>query len=279
MIAVQISGGLGNQFFQYATAKQLALTHNTQVLLDISLYKTYKLHKYSLGHFQIPQFFFNSPSKVKKIWNLVFNKNKLYPYTLCLETAPFDPCVLNYPDNTYMSGYWGSEKYFKNIKNVLLEEFKLKEELPEEDKYFAEQIENTNAVCLHVRRGNFVTNPQTFATHGTCEITYYQDAVQYMYENLNNPVFFVFSNDISWAKENLSFIHPVIFKGGDESRNYIDFHLMRSCKHFIIANSTFSWWAAWTSVQSSNKQVVAPKKWFANPALLAEPMPSEWIIL
>lgn len=279
MIVTKIGGGLGNQLFQYAMAKKLALTHKTDVLLDISAYKTYKLHEYSLGHFQIPQHFFTPPSKLKKIWNLFRQNNKYFPFVLCLEKkATFDPSILDSPDNIYMHGYWGSEKYFKDIRRELLSDLDLKEPLSQHENELCLKIKSVNAVCVHVRRGNFVNNPQTAATHGTCSIEYYQDAVKKMQAILNNPVFYVFSNDIAWAKENLSFIDPVFFIGGDESSNYKDFHLMRSCKHFIIANSTFSWWAAWSS-DNPDKQVIAPKKWFANPQISAEPMPLEWITL
>jgi hypothetical protein len=143
----------------------------------------------------------------------------------------------------------------------------------------AEQIGRVNAVSLHVRRGDYVKNPKTTATHGLCSLDYYHTAIRYIYETVEQPYFFIFSDDMAWVKEHLKIDAPcqyVDHNQGKESFN--DMHLMSLCKHHIIANSSFSWWGAWLN-SSPEKIVIAPNKWFANQNNIKDLLPNDWVTL
>ena len=125
-------------------------------------------------------------------------------------------------------------------------------------------ISQTNSVSLHIRRGDYVSNQKTNQTHGTCDLDYYQRCITEIEKEVENPYFFVFSDEIEWVKENLKINHPAEYvdqNTGDKS--YEDMRLMSQCKHNVIANSSFSWWGAWLN-SYPDKIVFAPKRWFAS---------------
>jgi hypothetical protein len=118
-----------------------------------------------------------------------------------------------------------------------------------------------NSVSLHIRRGDYVSNPVTSAFHGICSMSYYKRAVTYLIEHWTDLHVYVFSDDIKWAKNHLVLNHPCEFVSGRFFiPDYVEMELMRHCKHHIIANSTFSWWAAWLS-ENRFKTVIAPENW------------------
>jgi hypothetical protein len=126
-----------------------------------------------------------------------------------------------------------------------------------------EEIGNTNAVSLHVRRGDYVHNSTNAATYEVCSLDYYRASIRHMAERIQQPKFFIFSDDIAWVKNNLKIDFPhhyVDCNHGEESYN--DMRLMSLCQHHIIANSSFSWWGAWLN-PNREKIVIAPKNWFA----------------
>jgi len=126
------------------------------------------------------------------------------------------------------------------------------------------RIESENAVCIHVRRGDYISNPETERVHGACSIDYYRSALVALRERTDHPRFFVFSDDPGWARAEFGSegsITVVEINGAD--RNYEDLRLMSSCRHHVIANSTFSWWGAWLGAHAG-QVVVAPKTWFAS---------------
>jgi hypothetical protein len=117
------------------------------------------------------------------------------------------------------------------------------------------------------------------ATHGLCPISYYQNAINYISAQVEQPYFFIFSDDMGWAKENLKMDLPCIYIDHNHgAESYNDMRLMSLCQHHIIANSSFSWWGAWLNA-SSNKIVIAPKKWFANNNNVKDLLPIDWITL
>ena len=126
------------------------------------------------------------------------------------------------------------------------------------------RIAAVNAVCVHVRRGDYVTNPSANQTHGLCPVSYYRAALGRMCERgVRNPHLFVFSDDIGWCRENLHLATPTTFVGPEHAgeKDSQHFKLMTACRHFIIPNSSFSWWPAWLSTASPEKVVVVPQKW------------------
>ena len=134
------------------------------------------------------------------------------------------------------------------------------------------------AVSLHIRRGDYVSNPVTNNYHGTCSLAYYKKAVLLLKEKIENPSFFIFSDDLLWARENLDFINDMTFIDLDKSiPDHEEMHLMSQCKHNIIANSSFSWWGAWLN-ENSDKIVIAPKKWFSDNTINTEDLiPAKWM--
>jgi hypothetical protein len=198
-------------------------------------------------------------------------------YNIEKEKFKFEPIILNLPDNVYLEGSWQNSKYFENIRNILKAEFIVKAPLPGLNKELAEKIENTNSVALHIRRGNYVFDQETNKMHGTCSIDYYQKCVNRITEQVKNPHFFVFSDEPQWARENIKLEFPTTYiSHNDISKQYEDFRLMTLCKHQIISNSTFSWWAAWLN-ENSDKIVLAPKEWFKTDIFdVSELVPKEW---
>lgn len=274
MIIVKLIGGLGNQLFQYAVGRHLAMLNNTELKLDITGFKEYKLHRYSLSHFNIIENFATPKevARLQKYKRKLGRKWFLYNKFIADENKyaqerqfHFDPRILDIRGEVYLDGFWQTEKYFRDIEDIVREEITVKMPLAGKDAVIAQEIAASTSVSMHVRRGDYVTNELTNAYHGTCGLDYYHKAVSLIVENVSNPHFFIFSDDHAWVKENIILEYPITYVDhNDASKNYEDLRLMSLCKHFIIANSSFSWWGAWLS-QNSNKVVIGPTKWFSNP--------------
>jgi hypothetical protein len=143
----------------------------------------------------------------------------------------------------------------------------------------AEEINTVNAVSLHVRRGDYVSNPRTMATNGVCPLSYYDSAIRYICARVDAPHFFVFSDDMDWVRENLNIDHPCRYVDHNcSTESFNDMRLMSMCRHHIIANSSFSWWGAWLNPRE-DKIVIAPKKWFANSNDTKDLLPFGWATL
>lgn len=175
--------------------------------------------------------------------------------------------MLELPDGSYLDGYWQSEKYFSDYEERIREEFSVRAPLDGRSLELAEQMRERPSVSVHVRRGDYFSNPVTAAVHQVCDVEYFQRGIAYLGERLENPTFFVFSDEPDWARDNLRIPYPTtVISHNDASRNYGDLRLMSLCDHHIIANSSFSWWGAWLD-PSSDKIVVAPKTWFGASGL------------
>lgn len=251
MIIVRIIGGLGNQMFQYAYAKALQ-QKDYKVKIDISKFKKYKLHGgYQLNKFNID---LETSTSLSNFLSKLGVRKSIKEKSLL-----FDKELLNIPKNEYVKGYFQTEKYFKNIRKVLLEQFTLAEPLSESTQKFASEIKSHKNPCsIHVRRGDFVNNKKANKIHGTCDLDYYKKAVDFLKTKYKDIHFFVFSDDISWTKENLK-LNNVTFVEHD-TIPHEDMLLMSLCRFNITANSSFSWWGAWLN-NHKDKVVVAPKKW------------------
>jgi hypothetical protein len=190
----------------------------------------------------------------------------------------FDPSMLEAKGNIYLEGYWQSEKYFVAIRDILLREFAFKYEQDAKSRDITKQIQKTESVSLHIRRGDYVHDPLTNQVHGLCSLEYYQKAVSYITQKIPNCHFYIFSDDHSWVSENFKLDYPfTLVDHNDASRNYEDLRLMSLCRHNIIANSSFSWWGAWLNT-NHEKIVCAPKKWFNEPTLDTKDLiPESWV--
>ena len=198
--------------------------------------------------------------------NILYEKNE---FTL-------DTAVLN-KKSLYLDGYWQTYKYFENIREILLEEFSLKEELNLENRNILNKIKSRNSISLHIRRGDYITNSHTSNVHGACSIHYYMEAIEYINRRIDSPVYFIFSDDIQWVKENLEFNNEKVYVDiNDGETAYCDLELMKNCQHNIIANSTFSWWGAWLNI-NKEKIVITPKKWMNIKRDFSGLIPIGWI--
>lgn len=252
MIIVKIIGGLGSQMFQYAYAKSLQ-QRGYKVIINIAKSKRYKLHGgYHLNKFKID---LKTTTKVSNLQSELGLRKFLTEKSLL-----FNEDFLNIPKNEYVKGNFQTEKYFKDIRAILLEQFVIKEKLSTSTIAFSEDIKlKENSCSLHVRRGDFISDRKTNSIHGTCGLHYYTEAIKLINEKHNNTHFYVFSDDLDWAKQSIKI----------ENATYIDhttiphedMHLMSLCKHNITANSSFSWWGAWLNT-NENKTVIAPKIWY-----------------
>ena len=292
MIITNLLGGLGNQMFQYAAGRALSLRNNTTHCLDVSDFGSYGLHQGFELHrvFSMPITLaseediqsilgWQSSRSVRRIL-LRLNWTLLRRQGFIVEPHfNYWPELFNAPRESYLLGYWQSEKYFKDYSAMIRSDFTFRHQLEAVNKELAEVIGLSNAVSVHIRRGDYANNLKTKATHGLCSLDYYHAAIKYVSERVAPPHFFVFSDDIAWAQENLKFNFPCQFIGHNQgASSYIDMQLMSLCKHHIIANSSFSWWGAWLNL-NADKIVIAPKRWFVNKSDVRDLLPQEWVTL
>ena len=292
MIISQIIGGLGNQMFQYAVGRALSLERNQAFRLDVSGFSGYGLHQ----GFELQRVFrcpaeiatnadvreilgWQFPSGIRRIVTRLGFASLRRDAFVVEPYFHYWPEIKRVPESCYLVGYWQSEKYFQAAASVIREDLTFKLPLQNRNAALAEHIGQVNAVSLHVRRGDYFKNPKVNATHGLCSLDYYRAAIQYLADRVEQPYFFLFSDDMDWVKEHLKMDFPCQYV--DNNRNeasYNDMHLMSLCRHHIIANSSFSWWGAWLNPRPE-KIVVAPKKWFANPCNVNDLFPHGWIAL
>jgi hypothetical protein len=191
----------------------------------------------------------------------------------------YDGNILKSSKNVYLRGYWQTEKYFKDIAAILIKDLTVNHRLTGQNLELATRIKSTKAVSLHIRRGDYATNPATNQTHGTLTLEYYEAAIDLILKRHPDSVFFIFSDDIPWVKDNFKVVCEKVFiNQNSEKTDYEDLRLMSYCQHHIIANSSFSWWGAWLCLNES-KIVVAPKKWFARHINSKDLIPENWITI
>lgn len=268
MIIVQLSGGLGNQLFQYALGRKLSIKNKTDLFLYIGNLKEHSTKRsMCLDKLNIDCKTTNQTSNARVY------KEKFFHY---------DPLIPLIRNNVFLKGYWQSEKYFRDIRHILLNEITPKNKLHSSFHEVDEHILNSESVSIHIRRGDYLSK-RNLEFHGVCSPEYYFKSIKYIMDVTGNKnlSFFVFSDDIKWARENIRDSNLSInYVSKDNSDFFTDeFFLMSKCKHNIISNSTFSWWAAWIN-QYSKKIVIAPSKWFTDIKIVTKDLiPNTWIRL
>ncbi|MCC6582760.1 MAG: alpha-1,2-fucosyltransferase [Chitinophagales bacterium] len=295
MIRVALNGGLGNQMFQYATGRALSVVNNTNLLLDLISLQSKLQSKQLATYRKFELDIFTTDAVINKP---VFTHKYLYPFAKANfyfniaiskikynyfkeKSFEFDAALLKQPDNTYLDGHFQTEKYFKNIENLIRNELKFKDKLSGKNLHFKNKIESCNAVSLHIRRGDYLLNKKNLNKHGVTSLNYYYKAVSFIASKIDAPVFFVFTDDLKWTKENFNIDFPfeIVDENTAPETSHLDMHLMSLCSHNIICNSTFSWWAAWLN-DNQDKIVIAPSKWFEDSSINSKDIyPSEWIKL
>lgn len=287
MIVVRLKGGLGNQMFQYALGHVLAIKNNTELkvntlyldlnsknitkrTLDLDVFNVnlnileskdlpfiYRFHKYKM--FILISFLFKKILKPKGIeQNFAFNEE-----------------FLDLKGDTYLDGYFQSPKYFKGYEDVIRKDFTFKNNFTKNILDLSGEIKNTHSLCVHFRRTDYVNNKN----HDVVDMDYYIRGIGYIKNKSKIDKIYVFSDDITWCKENLKFDIPTFFVGdeyvGDKNSGHL--FLMSQCHNFVIANSSFSWWAAWLA-NHPGKMVVAPKQWFGDSNIdTSDLIPDDWI--
>lgn len=292
LVISRLVGGLGNQMFQYAAGRALAANLGSKFLVDISDLIADPQHQ----GFELLKIFnctieVTDSAHVRSVLGWQSSKrvqNILrYPLLAALRTAhlTLEPHFDYWPgfhkviSPAYLMGYWQSERYFDNIADIIRHDFTFRRPLVGPNLALDKRISETNSVSLHVRRGDYVSNPQAFATHGVCSIEYYENAIKYVSERIPSPNFYVFSDDMEWVRSHLEIRHPSCYvENNNGSDSYIDMQLMSRCKHNILANSSFSWWGAWLNA-NADKLVTAPRRWFANSIETPDLLPSAWVVL
>jgi hypothetical protein len=274
MIITRLNGGLGNQMFQYAAGRSLALRHKTNLKIDLSWFehqypgdtpRSYELDCFSTAmEFskpkEIPSFSTGLASRIKK---------KLLPpevgFVLGERGHEFNKVFDEAPDNCLLVGFWQSDKYFHNVSAQIRQDFSFVPILDKFNLATAKLIRSCEAVSVHVRRGDYANNQAAKEYHGLAPVNYYRQAIAIIRDSLKNPHFFVFSDDLEWCRKNLQFLDQATFIGHNSGKqSYRDIQLMSLCRHHIVANSSFSWWGAWLN-PSLDKIVIAPRVWFKDP--------------
>ena len=288
MRIVKVIGGLGNQMFQYALSVALkAHFPEERVLLDLRCFRGYPKH---FG-FELPAIF--AIDYAEASWRDV--ARVAYPYpnfqtwrfgsrllplrkSMLLEKKTFDmePTALTRSGDTYYDGYWQHEEYFRDIRPQILDVFRFPDFTDEQNMQAATRIAQSNSVSIHVRRGDYLTDP---LFRGTGTLDYYAAAIRRMKELTKPELFVVFSNDIAWTQQNLAPVIgdcDILYADWNTGRqSFRDIHLMPLCRHNIIANSSFSWWGAWLNT-NQEKQVIAPAYWM-NVEGTTSPAADSWI--
>jgi hypothetical protein len=260
MKIIKLQGGLGNQLFQYAYGRSLEIM-GKRIVFDVSFFGGNRPRVDTAWKFKLENF--NIKTKA------IFSGKKHYFHDLFIRIKR----RLGFS----VESYFQSEKYFENIKDAIREEFKLKNPISSESQKWSEKIKNSlMPISLHIRRGDYISNPKTKEFHGVCDTEYYKKAIELLNKKIGKFDIFVFSDDIDWAKKNINFTKNIYFVSNSKMPDYEELYLMSLCKHNIIANSSFSWWGAWLN-QNPDKIVLAPKNWFAKIKIPEDLIPTKWI--
>lgn len=304
MIIVKIKGGLGNQLFQYAIGYALSKSRGADLYLDLAWFdennsdtpRKFLLHKFNIS-FKVARrgdiLKFKFHRLFYKIIKLVFNISFLDVIIPRVDTqfvplkckkyfsekgSGFDPDILLLEDDFYLEGTWMNENYFSPFASDLIKIYGIRPILNDYYKQIEIRIKTCNSVCVHIRRGDYADNPMTLNYHGLTTLEYYMNTINYMLIEIDNPQFYFFSDDILWVKNNFDHIPNSFFVSMEFNNSDIqEFYLMTNCKNQIIANSTFSWWAAWLNC-NPEKLICAPKKWSSVIIDSESVLPANWIV-
>lgn len=318
-ITLKLKAGLGNQLFQYSYARALALRSKTELQIDLHWFSNIAQGDtpriFLLDKYNIPSTIQVVKTKNTRVYNFIQILHKIK--AKCIRFFFRYSDHVYYPSlarpisrNTIVEGYWNTEKYFKDFEEIIRTELTLKNELSEEAGRTKSKLLNINkagtSILLHVRRGDYVSNVNASKHHGLSGVEYYIEALKVIIEKVNlmhtinetsqtnekndidkkDITFILASDDMEWVIEHivplLKGVKYEILSNQSKIKDYEELHLMSLCHHFIIANSTFSWWAAWLSDSAEKggqeKIVIGPKQWVADPTVdTRDVMPEDWI--
>lgn len=296
MLVIKIWAGLANQMFQYALYKSLIASGKT-AFIDIPT----RISKWDFEKINFMHVFPNASAKTvsPELANLINSRynnnlykirNKIYTYLnipngfdLFYIKEPkysYNPFIKDLEGDYYLEGFWQTEKYFREIADSIRKDFTFRDFTDARNLELEKIIRNSSSVSIHVRKGK---DYKKRITKGTCNIDYYKKAIEVINKKVDNPKFFIFSDNIEWCKDNLSFCSPtyVDWNPGSGKGNHLDMQLMTGCKYNIVANSSYSWWGAWLN-SNPEKIVVAPQIWFNEKYSsfdTSDIIPEDWIKL
>jgi len=291
MKVVKFKGGLGNQLFQYAFLKNLEVVFGFDVKADFSYYDFISNDKIRLPRIKELNVKLTDVTKDELERILIFPRKgnpKVLKYKMLTYFEKtfnrqyyFEPDrkyrdIIMIKDFTYFDGYWQSWRYVNPVAEFLRRELRPKNEMREETRRMVEDLKNDNSVFIGIRRGDYLESRKNRRLFGTFDSVYFNKAIDIIKAETLNPTFYVFSNDVTWVKNNIRFnTKNIVFRDYNESTNDVEeLFIMAACKHAIITNSTFYWWAAWL-ISNEGKIVVAPKRWFADGSPI-DIVPDEW---
>jgi hypothetical protein len=305
VILARLAGGLGNQMFQYSAARRLADWHDTELVLDLTWFEVEEplisaSRPYGLESFPVrartltederkdllalrariasrlralrsPPASPTVPVQMYGLWT-----ERVLPVrglAFMLEARPgFDPRIFDAPDDSYLVGYWQSARYFEEIGDAIRRDFTPTD--PHPDEGLIEEIRNATSISVHVRRGDYAASGSLFEV---LPKDYYLAAFELVESRIRGAaIYFVFSDDSDWCKGNLR-IRGARFVDTTHGSGARDLQAMALCDHHIVANSSFSWWAAWLA-ENPQKIVVAPRRWTADPRVEnPDLVPQSWV--
>jgi hypothetical protein len=294
MKIVKFKGGFGNQLFQYVFLRALQLNYHCEdVKADLSYFIDVENDRIRVPRIEELNITMDkaSQSELADIWMfshkgdtrklryrsaIFFEKtfNRQYYFESDRSYRNLED-ILQYQ---YYDGYWQSWRYLAGIENQIRDEIRLLGEPGEKTQKIIAKISNENAVFLGIRRGDYVETPRARKHFGSYDNAYFNQAIEIIKKRVANPVFYIFSNDIEWVKQNMRFDCEKYYREDeDQTSDTEELFVMAACKHAIIVNSTFQWWGAWL-IENENKIVIAPQRWFADGAPI-DIVPDAWIKL
>ncbi len=267
MIIVKLMGGLGNQMFQYAMGKSLAERNNTELLLDTSFLEDKNSGVTVFRDFELDIFPNIKDRKLTEQVDVVRLHESYFHCNELLLEAKTDK-------NVYLTGYWQTYRYFSEIAQSIVDKFQFPDIMNERTEELRENIVSCNSIMINVRRGDYLTD----SLFENIDMEYFNKCVDRISGMVDSPKFYVFSDDIEWCKKNFSDDKFFVVDKSYAGPKYIDYlHLMSSCKHHIIPNSTFAWWSAWLH-QGKDQVVMYPSRWFTDKNKDTKDLcPLEWI--
>lgn len=288
---MKLQGGLGNQMFEYAFGRALQIKLGDELILDTSDFAYDELRNYSLGHFYLSNnMSIDSSGKYNMKYDQRCNKFlklgvRFFPelqYSLLSrhgvyiwDYAKYKEVKLENCNEYYFHGYWQGYDYFSDSIDVIRDEFQVKDKIMSVNCELLKQIQETNSVCVHIRRGDFLSSSNKLYN---CRNDYYIAGMQNIEKTNSELVYYIFSDDITEVKDKFSFGNRRVVYVEQRNPDYEELRLMYNCKHFIIANSTFSWWAAVLS-KNPNKIVIAPKVWYTDHRDVSHLLLKKWNIV
>lgn len=288
MIVVRLKGGLGNQLFQYGFGRALSIMKSSPLVFDKTWYFVNALTRSATPRRLVLDRFRIRDCSIKLMpvkYYLMEKKNRsgqlprMHDMIFISENRQNNIDEICRTDNCYFDGYWQKYSHLKSIRNSLIKELVPKASLLSGNcARLVKETANSGSVAVHFRRGDYATDVRTNNHHGLCSLEYYHSALDYLSRLVAIKRLFIFSDDIDWVKANFLCKLPITYIDDSLSLSDVEaFWAMSKCKCFVIANSSFSWWAAWLNTDK-NKIVIAPKKWLTCDSNEAEGiLPDEWI--